>query len=366
MILSAFCLCASSHWPWVKHVLIWLLLVCYKINIIFVIQQSAHSISSPSALHPGPAHRRAPPPSHRRPQGDALLQLEAGDASRLVQLLGAAARGRNLHGVAELGVVHRVHAVLLGHRGHEALPPQDLLRHVRRPGLRGDARGLHHPLQHHDHLDVLVLQVGGGQLVQGAVLVDHVADDEGGHEEDAVGPHRVVHVDVDLVQRNHFALLGGGFLHHLHPHGAAYDHALPPVADADHEAQHAVPDGDDRVHDENERLGAPVGLRGFHEDAAEHDGVDDQTDDVLHDQDDDGGDALLRDHPAPEADGHLDLNGEEEGGGEGVDVRYARDEVVSSLVQVAVREGDEPPDHPEEEPAAQEGHGENDERVEPF
>ena len=270
--------------------------------------------------------------SHGRPQGDALDQLEVGYAPRGVQLLGAAARGRNLHRVAELGVVHRVHAVLRGHRGHEALAPQDLIRHVRGPGLRGDAGGLHHPLQHHHHLQVVVQQVGGAHLVQGAVLVDHVADDDGGHQEDAVGSHRVVNVDVDLVQRHHLALLRRGSPEHLHPHGGADDHALPQVADADHEAQFVVAHGDDRVLAEDERLRAPVGLRRLHEDAAQHDGVDDQAHDVLHDQDDDGGDALLRHHPGAEADGHLYLDGEEERGGEGVDVRYARDKVVSPSV----------------------------------
>lgn len=319
------------------------------------------------ALHPGLAvHRRTPPSSHRRPQGDALEQFKPSDATRFVQFLGAAARCWHLYSVTELGVVHRVHPVLLGDCGHEALSPQDLLRHVRGPGLRGDACGLHHPLQHHDHLDVLVLQVSGWQLIQRAVLVDHVADYEGGHQEDAVGAHRVIHVDVDLVQRHHLALLGGGSLHHLHTHGGADDHAFPQVPDADHEAQLVVSDGDDCVLTENERLRAPVGLCSFHEDAAEHDGVDDESDDVLHDQDDDGGDAFLRDHPAPETNGHLDLYGEEESGGEGVNVRYARDKVVSSLVQVTVRKGNEPPDHPEKKPAAQKRHGENDECVKPF
>ncbi|TMS06008.1 hypothetical protein E3U43_005258 [Larimichthys crocea] len=58
--------------------------------------------------------------------------------------------------------------------------------------------------------------------------------------------------------------------------------------------------------------------------------------------------------------------GEEESGGEGVNFRYARDKIVSFGVQVAVRKGYEPPDHPEEEPAAQKRHGKNDKRVEPF
>jgi len=49
----------------------------------------------------------------------------------------------------------------------------------------------------------------------------------------------------------------------------------------------------------------------------QHHGVDDEADDVLHDEDRDGGRTVFRYHPSPEADGHLDLDGEEEGRDEG-------------------------------------------------
>lgn len=179
-----------------------------------------------------------------------------------------------------------------------------------------------------------------------------MADDEGGHQEDPVGPNRIIHVDVDLVKGHHLSLLRGAPPHHLHPHGGADDHAFPQVSDADHKTQLAVSEGDDCVLAEDERLRAPMSLRSFHEDAAQHDGVDDQSHDVLHYEDDDGRDALLRDHPTPEADGHLDFYGEEEGGGEGVDVRYARDKIIPLFTQVSVRKSHKPPDHPEQEPAA--------------
>lgn len=45
----------------------------------------------------------------------------------------------------------------------------------------------------------------------------------------------------------------------------------------------------------------------------EHDGVDDESHDVLHDEEGDGGRTLLRYHPPSEADGHLNLDGEQEG-----------------------------------------------------
>ena len=45
----------------------------------------------------------------------------------------------------------------------------------------------------------------------------------------------------------------------------------------------------------------------------EHDSVDDEADDVLHDEDGDGGRTLFCYHPSSEADGHLNLDGEQEG-----------------------------------------------------
>lgn len=45
----------------------------------------------------------------------------------------------------------------------------------------------------------------------------------------------------------------------------------------------------------------------------QHDGVDDESHDVLHDEEGDGRRTLLRYHPPSEADGHLNLDGEQEG-----------------------------------------------------
>ncbi len=193
-----------------------------------------------------------------------------------------------------------------------------------------------------------------------------MTDDERRHEEDAVGAHWVVHLDVYLVQRHDLAFVGDGFAHDLHVHGGTDDHALPQVPKAKHEAQLVVSDANNRVLTEDERLRAPVRLRRFHEDASQHDGIDHQTDDVLDDQYHDGRDALLRDHPPSKTNGHLDFDGEQKRGGERVDVAYARHKVVLFRVQISVRERDEPPDHPKQEPTAQVRHGEDHERVKPF
>lgn len=46
----------------------------------------------------------------------------------------------------------------------------------------------------------------------------------------------------------------------------------------------------------------------------QHDGVDDESYDVLRDEEGDGSRTLFRYHPSPESDGHLNLDGEQEGG----------------------------------------------------
>ncbi|KAJ8249780.1 hypothetical protein COCON_G00229960 [Conger conger] len=257
----------------------------------------------------------------------ALLQRLDEDGGLLVQLPRAAPRRGRAHRVPELGVVHRVHPFLLGDDGHEAVAPLDLLGHVGGAGLRGDAGGLHHALQDDDDLQVAALQLHGGEVVEGAVAVDGVADDERRQQEDAVARDGALRVDVDLVDGDDLALGRGGLAHHLQAHGRADDHALAQVAHAEHEAEAVVAHGDDGVPAEDERLGPPVRLRRLHEDAAQHDGVDDQPHDVLQDQHADGRRALLRDHAPAEADGHLHLDGEQEGraerpaGGRGSEVR---------------------------------------------
>lgn len=60
----------------------------------------------------------------------------------------------------------------------------------------------------------------------------------------------------------------------------------------------------------------------------QHDGVDDESHDVLHDEDGDGGRTLLCYHTSPEADGHLDLDGEQEGRGERPGGRRAREQMI--------------------------------------
>lgn len=67
---------------------------------------------------------------------------------------------------------------------------------------------------------------------------------------------------------------------------------------------------------------------------------------------------------------HLDLNGEEEGRGEGVNGRDAGDRAGLSVwipgLQVPVCKGQQPPDHGEEHPGAEEGRGEDEEGVLPL
>lgn len=63
--------------------------------------------------------------------------------------------------VAKFGIIHRVHALLLGYYGNEAVTPLDLIGDVGRPGLRGDPGRLHHAFQDHDDLQVTALKLHG-------------------------------------------------------------------------------------------------------------------------------------------------------------------------------------------------------------
>lgn len=127
--------------------------------------------------------------------------------------------------------------------------------------MSGDASGLHHPFQDDDDLQVLmVVKVYGGDVVEGTVLVYYVVDNEWGDKEDAVAPHRVLHLYVYLVEGHHLPLQAGGLLHHLHADGGADDHTLPEVPYPQHEAELALTQGDDRVLTEDEGLSSAVGL----------------------------------------------------------------------------------------------------------
>lgn len=58
-------------------------------------------------------------------------------------------------------------------------------------------------LQDDDDLQVFSAERLGGELVQGAPSLNGVADDQRRHQEDAVTPQRVLHLDVQLGHRDH-------------------------------------------------------------------------------------------------------------------------------------------------------------------
>lgn len=76
--------------------------------------------------------------------------------------------------VSELGVVNRVHTLLLCYYGNKAVAPLDLLRDVGGAGLRGDACSFHDSLQDDNHLQVAALQLNGGQVIQWAVKDNNI------------------------------------------------------------------------------------------------------------------------------------------------------------------------------------------------
>lgn len=67
---------------------------------------------------------------------------------------------------------------------------------------------LHHALQNDHNLQVLFVKVGLGDLPEGAVLIDFMADDERGHQEEPVIPRVITHIHVCLVEGYELPFLG--------------------------------------------------------------------------------------------------------------------------------------------------------------
>lgn len=94
---------------------------------------------------------------------------------------------------------------------------------------------------------------------------------------------------------------------HLQLNGGRDDHALPQIPDAEHKRRSAVPRRNDCVPREDEGFCSPVGLSRLHEHTAQHDGVDDQAQNVLDDEDNDGQRTFFRHHPSSETNSDLTL-----------------------------------------------------------
>ncbi len=225
--------------------------------------------------------------------------------------------------------------------------------------------GLHHALQDHHDLQILMGQVLFGDLPEGAVLIDLVADDERRHQEEPVVSGVVAHVHVRLIERDELSLLGLFGLDQFGSNGCLHDVRVPQVPDAKHQTKPAVANGDDGVGGEHQSLCTLLGLRDLHEHAAHHEGIDDGAQHRLHQQQQDALGALVSDHPVAVADGRLRLYREQERRHKAVEVVDARSPlVVSNVLQISSYVSDQPPHEAEEQPR----HGVNqheDEQVEP-
>ncbi len=194
-------------------------------------------------------------------------------------------------------------------------------------------------------------QVLFGDLPEGAVLIDLVADDERRHEEEPVVSGVVAHVHVRLIERNELSLLGLFGLDQFGSNGCLHDVRVPQVSDAKHQTKPAVANGDDGIGGEHQSLGTLLGLRDLHEHTAHHEGVDDGAQHRLHQQKQDALGALVSDHPVAVADGRLRLYREQERCHKVIEVVDARSPlVVSYVLQISSYVSDQPPHEAEEQP----------------
>lgn len=136
--------------------------------------------------------------------------------------------------------------------------------------------------------------------------------------------------------------------------------AVAEVADAEHEAELAIPLRDDRGPAEHEGLGSLLGLGHLDEHAADEERVDDGTQQRLEEEEHDALRAALGNVAVPVADGGFGLYEEEEGGGKVVHVGHARAVgVIVRPVQVPSQVGDAPPHRSHDQPGDRVGQQED-------
>ena len=155
----------------------------------------------------------------------------------------------------------------------------------------------------------------------------------------------------------------------LRAHRGANQRRRPHVAEPEHEAEPAVPLTDHSTPRKQQRLRALLRPGQLREHDADHERLDDESDDALYAQQDHCFSALIRDVAVPVADRVLGLQAEEEATREVLDVIHtcAPRVVVDILrVKVAVRYSDQPPEDGEQEPAQEEAEAEHEQRPPPL
>lgn len=291
------------------------------------------------------------------------------------QLPARAQRGAHLRRAVEQRVIHLVALPLLRVRDHrlEPVTPQDLLGQVARSRLGRLPGRLYRPLEDGHDLEPFRQHVLRGHVVERGLLVYPVDDRCRPYEEQVpvlpVRPHR----QLLLILRQHLPLLRRPRPYQLSPDRGPDYVTLPHVAYPKHQAQFTVPLTDDRVSREQQRL-SPL-LRPAHlgEHYSHHERLDHHPDDALDAHDEDRLGAFLGRATAPVTDRVLGLDAEQEAAREREYVVHARRPVVLDLVggqvallEVAVAERDQPPDHGEAQPREDEAQAEAEQHPSPL
>jgi hypothetical protein len=259
----------------------------------------------------------------------------------------------------EFGVVDVVGVFVLQvvHHWFKLVPPEDLTGDVTGPGLDRLSGTFNRSLEYHHDFEFFLQEVASRVLVEGRVFVDLVDDGNWPQEEDVVVTTVDGQVEFRAVVLDHFSFFGLFRLDQLRPNASPNQGGLPHVTHSEHETQVPVQSPHHSVPGEEQSLGAQFGPRHLREHYSDEERVDGHPDDGLHRHHEDRLGALFGGGPDPVPDGVLRLYTEEVARGEVVDVENARVPVVLGLVlrevlvlQVPVREHDQPPDQREEEP----------------
>ena len=290
-------------------------------------------------------------------------------SSHFCEFFGAARGSVYWNGVVEPREVDLVLTVLLleGHEPFEPVTPENLAWKVGTSSLGGHARGLDDSLQDDDQLELLPVQVLGRHFVERTVCINFMYNDNRPHEKESVASLVEAQVDVELVERHHFSFFGDLLLDEHRPDVGLDDLRLAHVAHAEYKAELAVLLAQAGVFTEHQRLRPFLRSRQFGEHDSGHQRLADDPETRLEHHEDNGFGALLGGVSRTVADGVLRLDGEEQRGDERVDLLDARlPLLVVEVVEVAVGEAHEPPDHGEGEPAEREGEGEQHQVVAPL
>ena len=228
--------------------------------------------------------------------------------------------------------------------------------------LNGVASFWRRPLKADNDLKLLCLEVFWREVVERGRAVDLVSNHQGEEELEVLALlilHRGTKLEGLQVVGHHLAFLSGVLGKEVARDVALNQVARSQVRQPHQQVEASVPQGDEGVLAEHDRLPPVAGLRELGKDDPGHASLDDDPKDALEAHHDDRHGTLLRCRSPPVTYRVLGLQTEEEAGGEVLDVVHTHNVLLRLVLhQVSMDKGHQVPDHCEDQPGQEEGGGE--------